>query len=343
VAAGGAADTLAAVRMWDEASQFDRVNRAERQDADRVQALWQSGALLDLGPEPSVGVSEAGPDAGHDWLVGTADVLAAALAAPSPHVRLSRRPTAGQAWEPDRHALIGRVGPTAWFADLAAAADAAVPPAAANAAEDLADSPAPTARLDLRRALPLLPADEGQLAAYAAALTAWHRLEGFCPACGQASAVAVAGAARFCGHCPRELFPRTDPAVIVAVVDDADRLLLAHQRVWGARRYSILAGFVEAGESLEQAVRREVAEEVGVAVGQIRYVASQPWPMPRSLMLGFVAHAPATGLNPDGDEIATAKWFDRAALRAAVDSGELQLPGPASIAFRLISSWLLDG
>jgi NAD+ diphosphatase len=139
------------------------------------------------------------------------------------------------------------------------------------------------------------------------------------------------------------LFPRTDPAVIVAVFDDADRILLAHQKVWEQGRYSVIAGFVEAGESLEQAVHREVVEEVGVAIDRVQYVASQPWPMPRSLMLGFTAHAVNVSLTPDGAEIANARWFARADIPEAIASGELRLPGPASIAFRLISTWLYQG
>ncbi|MDR1450355.1 MAG: NAD(+) diphosphatase [Propionibacteriaceae bacterium] len=344
--------------MWDEASQFDRVSRAERLDANCLRELWAAGGLIGLGPAPTVAVApEAGlaaadaasqepatAAAGQDWLVKTASVLAAAREPSAPAVRLARRPTAGTKWDPVRHLLVGRVGTTALFADLSecAGAEAAVLAPAANASENLADGAGPAApsQLDLRKAIPLLPTAEAEAAVSAVALANWHRLEGFCPACGAATAIAAAGAWRWCASCQRELFPRTDPAVIVAVVDEADRLLLAHQAVWGANRYSVLAGFVEAGESLEQAVRREVAEEVGVRLGAIRYVASQPWPMPRSLMLGFTARAVSDRLVPDGEEIASARWFERSEMPAAVDSGAVQLPGPSSIAFRLISSWL---
>jgi len=124
------------------------------------------------------------------------------------------------------------------------------------------------------------------------------------------------------------------------ITDDNDRCLLARNRTWPARRVSILAGFVEPGESLEQAVSREVGEETGLQVNGMRYVGSQPWPMPRSLMLGFVARAPgAQEIVVDGEEIAEARWFTREELLAAVSAREVLLPPPVSIAHQIIVSW----
>ena len=145
-------------------------------------------------------------------------------------------------------------------------------------------------RLGLRDVAPQLAQDEGGLLAYAAALLNWHRRHGFCSVCGSASEVREAGLLRVCPACGAEHHPRTDPVVIMLVVDAAlDRVLLGRQPSWPAGRYSALAGFVEPGESLEDAVAREVLEESGVEVTGARYVSSQPWPFPSSLMLGFEA------------------------------------------------------
>jgi len=148
------------------------------------------------------------------------------------------------------------------------------------------------------------------------------------------------------GHstrCPKdgsEHFPRTDPAVIMLVTDPQDRCLLARNAAWPGRRVSILAGFVDPGESAEQAVVREVAEETGIKVGNVRYLGSQPWPMPRSLMLGFRADAPAGQvISVDQDELAEAFWFSREGLAAAIEAGDIALPPSVSIARHIIESW----
>ncbi len=125
----------------------------------------------------------------------------------------------------------------------------------------------------------------------------------------------------------------------MAVIDDKDRILLGRQVHWPEGRFSTLAGFVEPGEAIEQSVRREVHEEVGIAVGEVEYVASQPWPFPSSLMLGFVAHATSSEITVDGDEIHEARWFSRDELRAAFESGEVLPPYGISIAARLIERW----
>jgi NAD+ diphosphatase len=127
--------------------------------------------------------------------------------------------------------------------------------------------------------------------------------------------------------------------MIVAVTDAADRILLARNAMWPERRVSILAGFVEAGESAEQAVAREVAEETGIAVGAVHYLGSQPWPLPQSLMLGFRASATSTQIQVDADEIAEAHWYSRDDLRVAIETGKLRLPPPVSIAHHIIVSW----
>ncbi|MGH3328313.1 MAG: NAD(+) diphosphatase, partial [Streptomycetales bacterium] len=151
--------------------------------------------------------------------------------------------------------------------------------------------------------------------------------------------VAAAGHLRRCPRCGAEHYPRTDPAVIMLVVDDDGRCLLGHQPRWPPRRFSAFAGFVEPGESLEQAVLREVHEEAGVRVRDVHYVASQPWPFPSSLMLAFTARAVTTEIAVDGEEIVEARWFSRAELAAAIENAEVILPPPVSIAHRLIETW----
>jgi NAD+ diphosphatase len=194
---------------------------------------------------------------------------------------------------------------------------------------------------DLREVGYQLTDQERDIAATAAAITHWHRNEPRCPRCGGPTRVINGGFARYCEVCRRDHFPRTDPAVIVAVVDPDERILLGAQPTWG-NRVSVLAGFVEAGESLEQAIHREVAEEVDVRLGEIVYFGSQPWPFPRSLMVGFVARAVSTDICVDAEEIAYAEWFSREELSRRLAAEEVALPGRSSIARRLIQAWLQD-
>lgn len=165
----------------------------------------------------------------------------------------------------------------------------------------------------------------------------------YCPACGALTSLADAGWSRVCPSCSRQHFPRTDPAVIVAITSarDPDLLLLGSNVLWGADRYSCFAGFVEAGESLEASVRREVEEESGIVVGAVSYRGSQAWPYPRSLMVGFLATAvDDDAARADGDEIAAVRWFTRDEIgRALAGDGDVVLPGRASIAHRLIADW----
>jgi len=191
----------------------------------------------------------------------------------------------------------------------------------------------------LREAGPLLSDRDAGLMTHAVALANWHETFTHCPRCGSPTDPFASGHGRRCPVDASEHFPRVDPAMIVLVTDPDDRCLLARNAMWPERRVSVLAGFVEAGESAEQAVAREVAEETGITVTAVTYMGSQPWPMPQSLMLGFRAAATRTEITVDTTEIAEAHWYSRAELRAAIDSGSLRLPPPVSIAHQLIQSW----
>lgn len=191
----------------------------------------------------------------------------------------------------------------------------------------------------LREIGPELTAIELEALMTAVALESWHTRHGFCPTCGERTTVASGGWVRRCSADGTEHYPRTDPAIIVLVIDDDDRALLGRQATWPAQWRSALAGFVEPGERAESAVRREVAEEVGLSLGGVRYVASQPWPFPGSLMLGFHARASTTNIAVDGLEIAEAEWFSREQLADAAATGTIQLPPAISIARGLIERW----
>jgi len=202
--------------------------------------------------------------------------------------------------------------------------------------------PTAAALTPLRKVWPMLDDTEVAVAVAAVALAAWHASCGYCPACGHPTDVEPGGWSRRCPACNAQHFPRIDPAIIVALIDDRDRLLLGGQASWGNRR-SVVAGFVMAGESAEQAVHREVAEEVGLSVDQLHYFGSQPWPFPRSLMLAFTAHVTnPEAMHPDGREIVAADWYTRDEARQAWADGTVDPPPPMSIAHRLITSWL-DG
>jgi NAD+ diphosphatase len=175
----------------------------------------------------------------------------------------------------------------------------------------------------------------------AIARAAWLAASGFCPRRGTARELRGAGWSRHCPSCDAEHIPRTDPALIVAVESPVgQRLLLGANANWRGRMHSCFAGFVEAGESLEGTVHRELFEEAGVRVRDIRYIASQAWPYPRSLMLGFRAVAIDEQVTPDGEEIIDARWLTRDEIRSSLaGEGPVGLPGPASIARRLIVDW----
>jgi len=192
----------------------------------------------------------------------------------------------------------------------------------------------------LRQAGPLLSDRDAGLLTHAVGLANWHASHTHCPRCGTPTVPIAAGHARKCPKDGSEHFPRVDPAVIMLVTDDDDRCLLARNKNWPPKRVSILAGFVEPGESVEQAVLREVWEEAGLRVSGPRYLGSQPWPMPQSLMLGFRARAEgAQEIRVDGDEIAEARWYSREELRDALAAGSVLPPSPVSIAHRIIETW----
>lgn len=211
---------------------------------------------------------------------------------------------------------------------------------------------APGARaLGLREAGALLPHAAAGVAAYASALLGWHRTHAHCSRCGAVTDVVEGGHMRRCPVCGAEHHPRTDPVVIMLPLD-GDRVLLGRQATWPAGRYSALAGFVEAGESLEEAVAREVLEESGVTVRDPRYVSSQPWPFPSSLMLGFTATYAGGEPEVRDGELEDVRWFTReeVAAAAALDASAtweaapagaaLLLPPPLAIARRLLDGWL---
>lgn len=219
--------------------------------------------------------------------------------------------------------LLGRVGETSYFTyDI----DSAEPP------------PVPTGTRfeDLRSIAAVLPVDEAGLLGYARAIVSWQRRHRFCGVCGARTVAARGGHALICTapKCRHEQFPRIDPAIIV-LVSDGERALLGRQAIWPVGRYSTIAGFVEPGESLEDAVTREVAEEAGIEIDGIAYHSSQPWPFPASLMLGFTAHPLTSEVHLHDKELEDARWF----ARADIASNSVLLPPRQSISFRLIEQW----
>ncbi len=194
---------------------------------------------------------------------------------------------------------------------------------------------------DLRSLGVFLPPDEANLVAHARALVLWHASQVHCGRCGSPARPEAGGNIRVCTResCAQVIFPRVDPAIIVLVAD-GDRCLLGRQASWPAGRYSTIAGFVEPGESLEDAVRREVYEETNVRVGAVRYHSSQPWPFPSSLMLGFLADAISTEIVLNDAELEDARWFTRAEL---IGDGLPKLPFRISISRRLVDHWIQLG
>jgi NAD+ diphosphatase len=232
--------------------------------------------------------------------------------------------------------LLGEREGRAWFAAITG-------PEAAQAAAD--------EWFPLRGLLPRLAGTDAEGAAGAAAplvfhafgLAEWLWVTRFCPRCGEPLTPRAAGHELACanGHVQ---FPRTDPAVIMVVASgepgsEDERCLLGRQAIWPEGRFSTLAGFCEPGETLEDAVRREVQEEVGVVVGEVEYFGNQPWPLPASLMLGFVGRAVSEDISVDHDEIEDARWFTRAEMKAQAEAGELVLPGGISISRSLVEHW----
>ncbi len=194
---------------------------------------------------------------------------------------------------------------------------------------------------ELRGVMTGLTASDAELAATAKALIGWHTSHGFCAACGAASVVSHAGWQRACPSCHAHHFPRTDPVVIMLVVRGA-RVLVGRSPGWPAGMYSCLAGFVEPGETAEAAVRREVLEETAVRVGDVRYVTSQPWPFPASLMMGFVAEAESEAITLDPVELEDARWVPKAEMMDAMSGTHPTMTAArkGAIAHHLIRGWL---
>lgn len=193
--------------------------------------------------------------------------------------------------------------------------------------------------VDLRRAAVDMDAKHAGILAYAKALHYWQHRHKFCGVCGHPNLLHSAGHKMVCSNeeCARQSFPRIDPAIIVLVTHE-NACMLGRNSSWAANRFSTLAGFVEPGESLEDAVIREVYEEAGVRLRDIRYVSSQPWPFPASAMCGFQAEASSRDSRPS-EEMSEVRWFSVAELDAAIAADEVRLPPPVSIAFRLIADW----
>ncbi len=197
---------------------------------------------------------------------------------------------------------------------------------------------------DLRKAGAILDGKDSVLLAYARAMIFWQHRNRFCGDCGSPNVSEEAGHMLVCSNhkCGQKHFPRTDPAIIV-LVTSGDQCLLGRQPVWPPKWYSTIAGFVDPGESLENAVIREVSEETGIKVKNIFYYSSQPWPFPSSIMLGFTAQAENKKIMIDGDEIEHADWFSRNDIYRKVKQKQLRLPPPVSIAYRLIENWFDKG
>lgn len=229
---------------------------------------------------------------------------------------------------------LGRDRQSAWFAWPAEARDAERLETAHRAHDK---------RWDLRRAGLFLDASTAGLMAYAKALCHWHRNTRFCGRCGSGTQARLGGHQRVCANadCGLVQFPRLDPAVIVRITH-GDRVLLGRQPHWPEDRYSVVAGFVEPGESLEDAVRREAYEETGLSLGRVDYHSSQPWPFPASLMLGFTAESEDTDAV-ESDELESVIWLDRRELAELVRDNRLRLSPRLSIAYRLLESWYDEG
>jgi len=220
--------------------------------------------------------------------------------------------------DPSQAALIGRAGGRVFIALMR---------------DELEDA------RSLRDIAARLSDDESAIATAAVALHQWHRTHTHCPRCGAPTSNALAGWERHCTVDASAHHPRTDPAVIVLITDDDDRLLLARQQVWPEHRFSLVAGYVEPGETAEHAVAREVLEEVGIRVGQPEFLGSQPWPFPASLMLCYRVPALDTEIQVDGVEIAQARWLTRDELQRGIADGSLLLPSQVSVARRAIEQW----
>lgn len=251
-------------------------------------------------------------------------------------VRLIGEPAAARRAQAEAEVFLGLDGESPWLAvDLSA-----LP----GDAEHGPEMDCGGKFLPLRSIAPALPAPEAAMLAYAKGMLHWHSRHRHCGLCGAPTQPESGGHLRRCSRdsCATEHYPRTDPAIIV-LVHDGDRCLLHRQPHWPPGMWSVLAGFVEPGESLEEATAREVFEETGVQVDSVTYLGSQPWPFPSSLMVGFTARYAGGDLRIDPHELEDARWFTRAEVRADFDGDNKRLPTPDSIARWMMDRWLLEG
>ncbi len=305
---------------------------------------WNNGTGISLNMAPSMRYADGEFDRAAEWRQD-ADWLAARLSEPVSKIYPIWRhryifaedkapvalapATAGALADLGQTVLLGVIGETAHFSlDISALSEDGLAKALAGAAHDLRDV---AMHLSHRTAAIL---------AFGRGMSVWHKDHEFCGRCGALTQAERAGHARRCldESCGRLHFPRTDPAVITLVID-GDRCLLARRATISIPRFSTVAGFVEPGETLEDAVRREVAEEVGVITGPVLYRGSQPWPFPSSLMIGYWARALDPRIKVDGEEISEAAWFTRGDIERAVAAGEIILPPEDSISRRLVEDW----
>ncbi|OZG68576.1 NAD(+) diphosphatase [Bifidobacterium eulemuris] len=297
-------------------------------------------------PEAGVGTVTAAPSVAGVEDSGTVDGHLGAIGTPGPAGTMGVRAGVGGTSPASADAALRAVPDSAGLG-----ADDAFDDSVGGAPEE--NTPKPTLLqqavtrfdwVDLRGFAPHATAREAGQATSAITLSIWHSRQRHCPTCGAPVETAMSGWAQRCTNQAdgnRVLFPRVEPAVITAVVDGQDRLLLQHNAAWkDARLYSVSAGFVEAGENLEHACRRETLEEVGIRLGEVRYLGSQPWPYPASLMVAFKAHAINTDARPDGTETTTARWVTRDEYTAELISGRMVAPGKATIARYMIEEWL---
>ncbi|MEO7130172.1 MAG: NAD(+) diphosphatase [Dermatophilaceae bacterium] len=192
----------------------------------------------------------------------------------------------------------------------------------------------------LRQSGPGLNDRDAGIFTAALALANWHHSHARCSRCGGVTDTVQAGWVRRCEVDQSEHYPRTDPAVIMSVIDPDERLLLGRSPAWPEQQFSVLAGFVEPGESFEHAVGREVLEEVGIVIDETHYLGNQPWPFPSSVMIGFESHTTQTDLTLDPIEMAEARWVSRAEYRRLLRSSAIRVPSGISIAKRIIEHWL---
>ncbi|GAA5224177.1 NAD(+) diphosphatase [Membranihabitans marinus] len=306
-------------------SHVDR-HGLQRRDEDWLESIWQQSDTHVLYVERGRALISTGEQAGDSGETGVPHLQLVPAEGPLPEeaVYLGEVPAEHSPLRPDASA-IGHVVAVS-LTDLSEAHGSS-----ANAENVMT--------ADLRAIGHVLPAVEAELLTYAAAVTTWHASSAFCSGCGGTTRVASSGWERTCTQCGTSHYPRTDPAVITAVIDAEDRLLLGSAQRWESSRFSTFAGFVEAGESLEDAVVREVQEEAGIVVERVEYAGSQPWPFPRSLMVGFFAHTSDTNASADDEEIREVRWFTRRELRDEVVSGAVTLPPRSAVSYALIAAW----